>query len=334
MLTTTKLTNAKISTTQNWFLKTVWDLVQYYNTHSNLPNIEKINILERILVGAGEWLTSHPPKATATNQARWAAMDDLARQVIDEGAKLGARFLTGPTNWKSIDNNQHGRNRSYWLEYLSPQHGVGFQLASIFEAWRKNGQPHESFWDYARLNPPHVPLLVKYYGGNAKAEKRRVVFKEDGKLYYAISGALFHSQPLTTVVSGTGWAIFVVSPEGKMYAHKHVTGIYHHSTFLSGSAVMAAGELVVDQGVVKFITAKSGHYAPTPENMRAFIRQFPKIPGQAVIMPDFKSNPPPAYTVAELKFTPNPKMLKRAQAVAGLPGWANANNSVINKIQP
>jgi len=332
MLNTTKLINAKIPSTKNWFLETVWNLVKLYNASPNLPNIEKTNVLERILVGAGEWLTSHPPKATPTNQARWAAMDDLAQQVINEGVKLGARFLTGPTNWKLINGNM--ANRSYWLEYLSPQHGVGYQLAPVFAAWRNHGQPHESFWDYAKIHPPQGPLLVKYYGGTAKAEKRRVEFKEDGKLYYAISGALFHSQPLTTVVSGAGWAIFVVSPEGKMYAHKHVTGIYHHSTFLSGSAVMAAGELVVDQGVVKFITAKSGHYIPTPENMRAFIRQFPKIPGQAVIMPDFKSNPPPAHRVAELKFTSNPRALKRAQATAVLPGWANKNNNVINKIPP
>lgn len=334
MLNTAKLQGAKIATTKNHLLEAVWSTVKLYNTAPHLPKTEKINILERILVGAGEWLTSHPPKITATNQSRWAAMDDLAKQVVDEGKQFGARFLTGPTNWKSINDN----HRSYWLEYLSPNHGVGYQLSSLFEEWRKYGRSDQSFWDYIRINPPYDQKLVKYYGGSAKAEKRRVVFKEDGKLYRAISDTLFDTRKLETVSSGKGWAIFVVSPEGKIYAHKHVVGVYHHSTFLSGSAIVAAGELVVDQGVVRFITAKSGHYAPTPANMRAFVQRFPQIPHRAVIMPDFVANPPPAHTIGEFKFNPNnPKTLTRRQVLDALPQWARLDETgtthqMINKI--
>ncbi len=332
MLNTTKLQSAKIETTQhNDMLKTLWGLVKTYNNTAHLPKTEKVYLLERILVGAGEWLTSHPPKTTATNQARWAAMDDLAKQVIDEGAKLDARFLTGPTNWKAI-NNTHA-NRSYWLEYLSPQHRVGFELSPLFEQWRTHGGANQTFWEYVNIAAPYGASLVKYYGASARAEKRRVIFKEDGKLYRAINDTPFHTQPLVTAASGRGWAIFVVSPEGKMYAHKHVVGKYHHSTFLSGSAVMAAGELVADHGVVKFVTAKSGHYVPTIENMRAFVRQFPKIPHHAVIMPNFTPNPPPAHRVGEFKFTTNPKALKHAEALDALPAWARDTGAMnmINK---
>ena len=317
MLNTTKLQSAKIETTQhNDMLKTLWGLVKTYNNTAHLPKTEKVYLLERILVGAGEWLTSHPPKTTATNQARWAAMDDLAKQVIDEGAKLDARFLTGPTNWKAI-NNTHA-NRSYWLEYLSPQHRVGFELSPLFEQWRTHGGANQTFWEYVNIAAPYGASLVKYYGASAKAEKRRVIFKEDGKLYRAINDTPFHTQPLVTAASGRGWAIFVVSPEGKMYAHKHVVGKYHHSTFLSGSAVMAAGELVADHGVVKFVTAKSGHYVPTIENMRAFVRQFPKIPHHAVIMPNFTPNPPPAHRVRRVQIHHQPES-PEARGGAGCP---------------
>ena len=102
-------------------------------------------------------------------------------------------------------------------------------------------------------------------------------------------------------------------------------GVFHHSTFLSGSAVMAAGELVVQQGVVKCITAKSGHYTPSVENMRTFVRNFPDISGQAVIIPDFASNPLPAFRVSEFRFGGNtPKGLKRADVRTTLPAWAQA----------
>jgi len=173
------------------------------------------------------------------------------------------------------------------------------------------------------VNPPYGLKLVKYYGGTAKAEKRRVHFKEDGRLFRAVDDSLFDTGHLETCASGNGWAIFVVSPEGKMYAHKHVEGEYHHSTFLSGSAVMAAGELLVVQGVVRVINAKSGHYLPLPENMHNFVLRFPNIPRDAIILPNFKSNPTPAYTVAEYKFSGAPKSVKRARLEAKLSAAAD-----------
>lgn len=324
MINTRKLVDAKLDTTKNDTLKVVYDLVGLYNSGSLPSTLEKINVLERILLGAGDWLTSHRPKTTATNLARWSALDDLASQAALEGNKLGAKFLTGPTDWKTIESATP-KNRSYWLEFLAPQHGPGYVLSDTFKAWRDGaGPPDESFWEYLNINPPYNATMVKYYGNTPNAEKRRMVFKA-GKLHRVSDDSLFDSQALSTAFSGSGWAIFVVSPDGKLYAHKHKVGVFHHSTFLSGSAVMAAGELVVQQGVVKCITAKSGHYAPNVDNMRAFVRAFPDIPGQAVILPDFASTPLPAYRVSEFRFGgKTPKGLKRADVTATIPVWAQA----------
>ena len=334
MITTGTLLAAKIDTTKNDTLKIVYDLVGLYNGGTLPNNIEKINVLERILIGAGDWLTSHRPKGTATNVARWEALDDLASQVALEGSKLGAKFLSGPTNWKDVEPNTM-KGRSYWLEFLAPQHGPGYTLSDSFKTWRDNaaGPPDQSFWEYLNINPPYGATMVKYYGNTPKAEKRRLVFKA-GKLHKVSDDSLFDTQALSTAFSGSGWAIFVVSPEGKFYAHKHKVGVFHHSTFLSGSAVMAAGELVVVQGVVKCITPKSGHYMPSADNMRAFVRHFPEIPGQAVIIPNFASNPLPAFRVSEFRFGGNnPKGLKRAQVQATLPVWAQAGvTAMLNKI--
>jgi hypothetical protein len=334
-LSTSKLVDAKVGTTNNIILSGVYGAAQTYNTNENLPNQEKVNLLERILVGCGEWLTSHRPKTTATNVARWAALDDLAKQVIAEGGKLGARFLTGPTDWKTIGPAQS--QRSYWLEYLSPQHGVGYVLSEEFEKWRNGaGGANDSFWEYIRTSAPYNALMVKYYGGTAKAEKRRVVFKA-GQLVRASDDSPFDTQQLITAASGQGWGIFVVSMEGAMYAHKHEVGVYHHSTFLSGSAVMAAGELCCERGVVKCVTGKSGHYVPSKENLAAFVRQFPMLPSKAVIIPDFSANPLPAYWMSEFRFSGSgAKGLKRAQVDGALPGWAKNGGvpTMLNKIAP
>jgi hypothetical protein len=64
-----------------------------------------------------------------------------------------------------------------------------------------------------------------------------------------------------------GFAIFVMSPDGKLYAGSHKIGLFHHSSFLAGAAVAGAGEMKVEKGKLKFITNKSGHYKPTGGEM-------------------------------------------------------------------
>ena len=330
-INTSKLAAAKLNNTENTILSKIYGAVQTYNTMENLPKEEKVHLLESVLVGCGEWLTSHRPKTTTTNTARWAALDDLAKQVIEEGDKLGARFLTGPTDWKRID----GRKRSYWLEYLSPEHIATSFLSEKFDFWCSGaGNPDDSFWEYVQVNPPTDPTLVKYYGGTAEAEKFRVVFKA-GQLVRADDDSPFHTEHLSTEFSGKGWAIFVVSYEGAMCAHKHEAGLFHHSTFLSGSAVMSAGELCCDGGLVKCITGKSGHYMPKKENLVAFVQHFPMLPRKAVIIPEFAGKTLAAYTVQEFKFNSfgAARSLKRAEVDAALPSWARKGvTSMLDKI--
>jgi len=63
--------------------------------------------------------------------------------------------------------------------------------------------------------------------------------------------------------AGTGWAIFVMSPDGELYASEHKVGRFHHSSFLAGGDAAAAGEIKVVAGKVRGLTNKSGHYAPS-----------------------------------------------------------------------
>jgi hypothetical protein len=62
---------------------------------------------------------------------------------------------------------------------------------------------------------------------------------------------------------------------GKIIASKvHSIGKFHHSSFLSGQPVASAGEISVEQGVVREITRRSGHYKPTAEQLNQFLERL------------------------------------------------------------
>lgn len=57
-------------------------------------------------------------------------------------------------------------------------------------------------------------------------------------------------------------AIFVLSPADKFYSHVVKLGRFHHSSLLGGTAIKSAGEWGVEDGKLKWINGKSGHYRP------------------------------------------------------------------------
>ena len=74
------------------------------------------------------------------------------------------------------------------------------------------------------------------------------------------SGELYHTGKKETHFSGRGWAIYVIDYEDNWYSNTHKVGHFHHSSFMSGNPVQAAGEIAVNNGKVIAITNKTGHY--------------------------------------------------------------------------
>ncbi len=72
------------------------------------------------------------------------------------------------------------------------------------------------------------------------------------------------------------WVITWTNAEKEpvFYSHVGKWGRFHHSSFKSGEAVMAAGEWVVDQGVLTMINACSGHYRPQAWRFRLACNQL------------------------------------------------------------
>jgi hypothetical protein len=101
---------------------------------------------------------------------------------------------------------------------------------------------------------------VKYLT-TAEREAYRLEVR-DGKLYDA-TGQPFDTRDAQNYKGATR-AIFVMDAEGNLYASKtQEAGSFHHSSLLGGTSVAAAGEMEVEQGVLKVVTRKSGHYHPS-----------------------------------------------------------------------
>lgn len=80
-------------------------------------------------------------------------------------------------------------------------------------------------------------------------------------------GSIAHTGGMRSVTLGSGWGIFVVSFGGQFYLGEHTVGEFHHSSFLSGNPVLAAGEIAINNGSIVGLTNKTGHYKAREEEL-------------------------------------------------------------------
>lgn len=114
---------------------------------------------------------------------------------------------------------------------------------------------------------------VKYLSDEERLKHALTI--RDGKLYDA-SGKLFDTTGGSSVFAGgSGNAIFVMGKDGKLYASlEQSVGHFHHSSLLAGKPVATAGEMAVENGVIKSISNRSGHYMPSDEFTRQGLRRL------------------------------------------------------------
>ena len=67
-------------------------------------------------------------------------------------------------------------------------------------------------------------------------------------------------------------AAYVWTTCGTVLAGQHETGIFHHSSFVGGEDVRCAGMMQVEDGKIKRVSNDSGHYRPSVDNLREFVR--------------------------------------------------------------
>lgn len=62
---------------------------------------------------------------------------------------------------------------------------------------------------------------------------------------------------------------------GNIYASKsQAVGKFHHSSFLAGKPVAAAGEISVKDGIIESVSRKSGHYWPDEDHLAQFMEEL------------------------------------------------------------
>ncbi|XP_051113901.1 IQ domain-containing protein IQM3-like [Andrographis paniculata] len=161
----------------------------------------------------------------------------------------------------------------HWIEAIDPRHRYGHNLHIYYDEWRKtdSGQPFFYWLDLGEGKEvdlricPRLKLqrqCIKYLGPQEREHYEYAIV--DGKILNKQTG-----KPLDTI-KGSKW-IFVMSTSKRLYAGEKKKGLFHHSSFLAGGATVAAGRLEAENGVLKSISAYSGHYKPSDNSLDGFL---------------------------------------------------------------
>lgn len=102
------------------------------------------------------------------------------------------------------------------------------------------------------------------YLGPEDRRRYEVFVNKQGLLTNAEGELIDTRNAITTLEDDIpGAAITVMDPNGRIYLNPFpLVAEFHHSTFLSGAPAAFAGEMVVENGVLKLINNRSGHYRP------------------------------------------------------------------------
>jgi hypothetical protein len=124
-------------------------------------------------------------------------------------------------------------------------------------------------------------LGEKERGVSYFSETSRSVYEvmiKDGKLCSAQGDRLDPQLSLPEHSDRTGTAIYVLDTWGTLYVtFDHRFGEVHHSSLVAGAPVLAAGEMVVIDGLLLSISNSSGHYKPPPHAIDVVLERLERL---------------------------------------------------------
>ncbi|KAG0359139.1 hypothetical protein BGZ54_010095 [Gamsiella multidivaricata] len=251
------------------------------------------------------------PQTPNESKTRWAW-----RRAEFLGSRLGKGSVGVSTEEALVLLTEH------WLEMSDKKHRYGSNLKPYHEYWLEQETSQNFFYwldkgegkdvdleerPRARLDEQRVQYL------QAHERQQYAVHVVDGLLFYKISGHPVHTLP-TSVQAGDdvdvsqvlpdsndhddeatrlekkrirnkSKFIYVTDPQGTLYVAQKVKGQFHHSSFLGGGTVCAAGGIIVNRGKLIKINPKSGHYRP---GQRHFDRLLKNLKDQGVSLEDVR----------------------------------------------
>lgn len=201
----------------------------------------------------------------------------VARKIL--GPSTGAHGKTNSLQHHKANAATPTSQHNYWLEGLDPKHrSWGHMNPQFFNDWMADATNTLNFFDWLEAKNLGQNLPQVQYLAPDERWKYMCVFGED-KIMYRHQASLgtrgtgdiplerFTTWGLETAHSGENYAIWVCSPGGIFYTNTHKVSEFHHSTFLAGGRVLAAGEWVVTAGKLLLISHKTGHHAASPANL-------------------------------------------------------------------
>ncbi|KAF9923986.1 hypothetical protein FBU30_005972 [Linnemannia zychae] len=243
------------------------------------------------------------PCSPNDNRARWAW-----RRAEFLSSRLGKGSSDVSTEEALILLTEH------WLEMSDKKHRYGSNLKVYHEYWLKQDTSQNFFYwldkgegkdvdikekPRAQLDEQHVHYLQEH-----EREKYAVEIV-DGRLYYKQSGQLVHTLPESVKagdevdvsqilpdsnenddektrlekkrIRNKAKFIYVTDPKGVLYIARKVKGQFHHSSFLGGGTVCAAGGIIVNQGSLIKINPKSGHYRPAQRHFDRLLKRLQEM---------------------------------------------------------
>ncbi|KAK1930689.1 IQ domain-containing protein IQM2 [Phytophthora citrophthora] len=176
-------------------------------------------------------------------------------------------------------------HKDFWLEASDPQHRYGFNLRAFHKVWKQEMAEQKegcacqdtSFFhwlDYGNGKNLDLPECTQQelrstrveYCDAQQRKNYELEFVSNGEeevsVQYATSECVVHTDERSK------W-IFVLDLSGRMYLGRKRKGRFHHSSFVSGGPILAAGKIIIKNGVILAIEPHSGHFKPRLENLLA-----------------------------------------------------------------
>ena len=208
-----------------------------YKTYGNIA-VKDVEEIENNLRFQGQYFDEE----TGLHYNRHRYYDPNIGQLITQdpigllGGVNNYRYAPNPTGWVdplglTCKESKYANLKTMNEDYLAED--LGFA-----KAWADYGNPE-----------------IEYLETESNRSTYEV-FVKDKKLI-DINGKLFDSGN-----SSNGKLIFVMDAQGRIFAGEPRLMEFHHSSFLAGAPVAAAGELMIADGMVVSHSRQSGHYKP------------------------------------------------------------------------
>ncbi len=225
-----------------------------------------------------------PPPATDWNEVikNLGALQPLAlggaylREAQDPKHRMGD-LLEGCFQVYKQKNpgDPTGANFYQWLDAMSDMDRV--MMVSNAGSAGKQSAALMRGTQSGNIKPSMVKAFMKGVAYLDKAGRKSYLVTFKAGTAYSTSGDTeteLDTTQMSTVFSGKGFGIWVMSKKGKLYVGNHVKGMLHHSSFLAGAEVICGGEVMARGGKILFLSGKSGHYQPGKENLDCALNLF------------------------------------------------------------